>query len=133
MRVDGRGQECSYLKWAPGEPTDVPGQACLQLWFERDGLMDDTYCSHSKFAICECPVIPFTTLGMSCLQQFADTHSLSHCLIGHVIKEVPTKGVIACGSACRDEPLCRSFNLRQGDRGDKTCQLNNITRSEADP
>ena len=26
------GQECSYVKWARGEPLGGPGQNCLQMW-----------------------------------------------------------------------------------------------------
>ncbi|XP_038066548.1 tyrosine-protein kinase receptor Tie-1-like [Patiria miniata] len=83
-----------------------------------------------KAIICQSPA-PLATPKMFCLQRYADARSSSHCLTGHVIKEFSATGVIACGSACRDEPRCRSFNLRRGDPGVLICQLNNITRFSA--
>ncbi|XP_038064640.1 perlucin-like protein [Patiria miniata] len=124
----GEGGECNFVNWAPGEP--VVGD-CMQLWRDRNGLMDDNACNNLIFVICERPV-PLAVPTMSCLQSYADARSPSHCLTGHVIKEFLAKGVIACGSACRGEPGCRSFNLRRGGPGEMICQLNSITRNEAD-
>ncbi|XP_038068731.1 perlucin-like [Patiria miniata] len=126
----GEGGECNFFNWAPGEPRGVYSD-CIQLWRLPNGLMDDKGCSYPRSVICESPV-PLAVPTMSCLQRYADVRSSSHCLTGHVIKEFSAKGVISCGSACRDEPRCRSFNLRRGGPGEMICQLNNITRNEAD-
>ncbi|XP_038069455.1 C-type lectin-like [Patiria miniata] len=131
MKSSGGG-ECNFFKWASGEPNGGDSHIdCMQLWRNGNGLMDDTDCAYQIFVICESPVT-LAVPTMSCLQRYADARSSSHCLTGHVIKEFSAKGVIACGSACRDEPRCRSFNLRRGGPGELICQLNNVTRNEAD-
>ncbi len=56
-----------------------------------------------------------------------------YCLTGHVIKELPIKGVVANGPACRDEPQCRSFNVWPGNSGGADLPYNDVTREgEAD-
>ncbi|XP_038066546.1 macrophage mannose receptor 1-like [Patiria miniata] len=127
MQSSGGG-ECNFFKWAPGEPRG--NSDCMHLWRKKKGLMDNHYCSSPMSVICEIP--PLAVPTMSCLQRYADARSSSHCLTSHVIKEFSAKGVIACGSACRDDPRCRSFNLRRGSPGELICQLNNIARNEAD-
>ncbi|XP_038066577.1 perlucin-like [Patiria miniata] len=135
MRSGDEGGECNYFSWAPEQPSDGEGQPfaqdCIDLWRRLSGFMDDVKCGNSLFVICESPV-PFAVPTMSCLQRYADARSSSHCLNGHVMEDFSAEGVIACGSACRDKPRCRSFNLRRGGPGEMICQLNNITRNEAD-
>ncbi|XP_038068732.1 alpha-N-acetylgalactosamine-specific lectin-like [Patiria miniata] len=126
------GGECNFFDWAPAEPSGGYSHInCMHLWRYENGLMDDDVCSVPRSVICESPA-PLAMPTMSCLQRYTDTRSSSHCLTGHVMEEFSAKGVITCGSACRDEPRCRSFNLRRGGPGELICQLNNITRNEAD-
>ena len=67
---------------------------------------------------------------------------LVSCLTGFARQEFPVHGLLECAARCaRDHPACRSFNLLRSpvngtaagaDGNAKTCQLNNVTRSEVD-
>ncbi|XP_038049530.1 C-type lectin lectoxin-Lio2-like [Patiria miniata] len=125
------GQVCQYTNWAPNEP--IQNDGCVHLWRSHAGEWNDLPCSWSQFVICEIPTVPPVTPRMSCMQAHAYMYVRlpTHCLTGHVIKEFPVKGAIACGSACRDEPRCRSFQLRRRSPGEIICQLNDINRYQA--
>ncbi|XP_071798849.1 macrophage mannose receptor 1-like [Asterias amurensis] len=127
--------ECSFFNWYPGEPTKQNGEDCVLMNPPCDGSWNDGSCNYPSYVVCQRPAVAPTIPPVSpyCLQADTNGRFASHCLTGHVIKELPIKGVVACGSACRDEPRCRSFNVRLGRRSkEKICQLNNVTREGAD-
>ncbi|XP_033637895.1 mannose-binding protein C-like [Asterias rubens] len=127
--------ECSFFNWGPGEPNNAGGENCVLMNPPFDGSWNDGPCTWPTYVVCQRPAVAPTIppVGLHCLQADTNGRFASHCLTGHVIKELPIKGVVGCGSACRDEPRCRSFNVRLRRRSnEKICQLNNVTREEAD-
>ena len=125
-------RECTYFNWAPGEPNPAyRADGCIQLSRASGGRWNDAWCGDLCSVICEWSIIPIITPSISCLEKYGDALAKDHCLTGHVIEELPAKGVVACATACREEPGCRSFNLRSGSRGDRICELNSITRDTA--
>ena len=132
------GTLCEYTFWAE---RDMGSGSCAVIFRSITVLLGqwkyDT-CNNVQFSICESALKNATPnrhqpLATVCLQADTNGRFASHCLTGHVIKELSIKGVVACGSACRDEPRCRSFNVRLGRSSkEQICQLNDVTREEAD-
>ena len=125
------GKQSHFTYWAEGEPNYNQGDPSEVRYCARMkdvlGRYADKPCDDMYYGICE-------TSGMHayCILTDDKGRILSQCLTGHVIKELPIKGVITCGSACRDDPQCRSFNVRNANRGNKTCQLNDMRREEVE-
>ena len=128
------GEACSYFNWYPGEPTKQNGEDCVLMNPSFNGRWNGGFCTWPSYVVCQRPAVAPTTppVSLYCLQADTNSRFASHCLTGHVIKELPIKGVVACGSACRDEPRCHSFNVRLGSSKEKICQLNDVTREDAD-
>ncbi|XP_038056744.1 C-type lectin mannose-binding isoform-like [Patiria miniata] len=126
---DGQEGGEPFLVWADGQPNNWKGnQDCAKLVVRYIDTMDDEQCERWWKAFC---VRLSTQPRQYCLS--TDTHSRilnSTCLLDHNIREFITEGVVACGSACAQEPGCRSFNIKKTEDGKKICQLNNSTSSE---
>ena len=130
--IEHDGQVVTFTGWDDGESNNNGSgedEFCARMRF-HDGSWWDGKCTNNYKAICE--TSPDTDVHSYCTMADDNGRILSRCLTGHAITELPLKGVIACGSACRDEPRCRSFNVRHGSHGTgKACQLNDKTRQEA--
>ncbi|XP_038073049.1 CD209 antigen-like protein D [Patiria miniata] len=128
---DGQEGGEPFLKWNYGEPNDNGNQDCVQISaFHYDG-MDDAGCGKLFRAFCvrqaACTHL-ITQPRQYCVS--TDTHGRilnSTCLLDHSIREFISKGVVACGSPCAQEPGCRSFNIKKTEDGKKICQVNNST------
>ncbi|XP_038057261.1 snaclec convulxin subunit beta-like [Patiria miniata] len=133
---DGQEGGEPRLVWADGQPDNGKGdnQDCVHISAHFNDRMDDTGCGVKMKAFCvrqaACTHL-LTQPRRYCLS--TDTHGRvlnSTCLLDHSIREFITQSVVACGSACAQEPGCRSFNIKKTEDGKKICQLNNSTRSE---
>ena len=125
-----RNASNTYENWKEANPENhLPATDCGAMKKSNGGLWTDRRCNRVDFAICELQVD--ITPHVFCLQTGPNGRIKSHCLVGHVMKELRADGVVLCGKACRSEPRCRSFNLlmKQG-QGKMVCQLNNATRHE---
>ena len=77
--------------------------------------------------------MPASTALMS-YQTFTgpDGRVSQRCLRDHGIKNLTVSGLLGCAKACRDDPRCYSFNLWQDGEKEQKCQLNDVSRLEAD-
>ena len=109
--------------WAP-DPYNYLGYGeCVLMALKFNGTWQHFICNSANFVVCEMKQQqPYTYT----LVAGNDGRFTPQCLRHHAIRSVPAKGVIGCGEACWDEPLCRSFNLWQGSQHG-VCQLNNAT------
>ncbi|XP_038054886.1 snaclec stejaggregin-A subunit alpha-like [Patiria miniata] len=132
---DGQEGVEPFLEWADEQPDNWEGnQDCVAIAAWHNHRMDDGHCDGSNRAFCvrhaACAHLS-TQPRQYCVS--TDTHGRilnSTCLLDHSIREFITKGVVACGSACAQEPRCRSFNIKKTEDGKRICQLNNSTSSE---
>ncbi|XP_038057140.1 lectin-like [Patiria miniata] len=132
---DGQEGGEPFLVWDDWQPDNVGGdQDCAQISAYNNDRMDDAHCWELLRVVCvrhaACAHLS-TQPHRYCVS--TDTHGRilnSTCLLDHSIREFITKGVVACGSACAQEPGCRSFNIKKTEGGKKVCQLNISTSSE---
>ncbi|XP_071808012.1 snaclec 3-like [Asterias amurensis] len=124
LSYPGKKVDSDYTNWEENH-IDVIDQHCIRMRTGSNGKWNDFDCSATFFAACEMRV----PRPVYCLTADDDGSFTSQCLLNHDIKNLTAKGVIGCGQACWAEPRCHSFNLwQQG----KMCQLNNVSRKEAD-
>ena len=135
VQVDGylvwpgqEGHDCSYVNWAQNQPSHHEGERCVEMRRQFNGSCNDRQCIAENYGVCEWAAGPFSNRTTYCMKSNVEGRFVSPCLSGHVIKELPVKSIFACGWACWEEPLCRSFNVRETSRGNKTCELNSVRR-----
>ena len=130
--LDNEGQwDCTsdnggYRNWYTSEWTEPNGGteencADLESPFPWAGTWNDIDC--------------LLTLGVICKGEEAKLKQwrlLASCLTGHTLREIPTSNVRACATECHNDPICCSFNVQHFGSGKRICQLNKITRYEAD-
>ena len=122
MQCNGQDPKCTYFNWAQGEPHPSLKltEDCLEMRYERNGLWNDVPCNLNRRVICEHPAAPI----MSCEQEYHEAGFFTaHCQIQDGITNPATRST-AWGLACRDDPQCRSFNLRQAKPGAMAGQRN---------
>lgn len=125
--LKNEGQD--FQKWQVNQPDNSGTADCavMSKWYHSE--WDDQGCDQDLCAVCE---LPIGNTRKFCLQTGKDGRPSPRHLVGHVMGELPGKGVVSCGKACRSHLLCRSFNLLMEPGPGKTvCQLNNATRHEA--
>ena len=106
--------------------SDNPDNQCVLI--NRNGTWSSNDCVRRRYTICERPATRFTsTLFCSAASLNVAGHVRSYCLLDHTISVTQTKTPMQCCLACFKDPNCQSFNL-----SGKTCQLNNVTASQAD-
>ncbi|XP_038075390.1 perlucin-like protein [Patiria miniata] len=127
------GQAAQYTDWAVDFPSVNDEMNCARITVYNKGRWrHDVPCdiiNDRKSAACEMPVF-----AAPAYHTFSGPAGRvpQQCLLHHDIKNLTVKGVLACGWACRADPRCRSFNLWQNSKREKTCQLNDVTRLGAD-
>ncbi|XP_071804779.1 C-type lectin-like [Asterias amurensis] len=116
-----------YMNWNGNEPSSVSWENCVVLKSSWSGKWNDAPCSHKCHVICKGEEVVATHFVK--LKQW---RLLASCLTGHTLREIPTSNVRACATVCHYDPRCRSFNVQHFGTGERICQLNNVTRYEAD-
>ncbi|XP_022089784.1 type-2 ice-structuring protein-like [Acanthaster planci] len=132
---DGQEGSKPFMEWQPRQPDNYRGnQDCAVIAARHGDSMDDGRCSESHDAVCICQAACTPRQTQPRRYCFStDTHGRilnSTCLLDHVIRNLVTDSITACGSACAKEPRCHSFNIKKNGDGKKLCQLNNSTSSE---
>ena len=119
-----------YRNWIAGEPVfgDTDDEDCVELPPHGGGKWSDNACSDGDDVqvICKDNGVVATQVK---LKQW---RLLASCLTGHTLREIPTSNVRACATECHNDPICCSFNVQHFGSGKRICQLNKITRYEAD-
>ncbi|XP_038079230.1 echinoidin-like [Patiria miniata] len=124
----------AYQNWKDDQPdNDLNGNAdCAAMINGAGGRWGDRGCTERHFSACQLPADTDTALSF-CLQVGTEGRLASpSCLVDHVVKELPVRGVVECGKACRSEPRCRSFNLLEEGPETMLCQLNNVARRQVE-
>ncbi|XP_071809107.1 perlucin-like protein [Asterias amurensis] len=116
-----------YRNWNPLQgPNGGTSKNCAELIPPWDGKWSDYPCSSDDHVICKGKEV---VDSQAKLKQW---RLLASCLTGHTLREIPTSNVRACATECLNDPICRSFNVQHFGSGERICQLNKITRYEAD-
>ncbi|XP_071809236.1 perlucin-like protein [Asterias amurensis] len=117
-----------YRNWNPlHRPHGGTSRNCAELIPSWGGKWSDYPCSKSDdHVICKGKEVVATQAKLKQWRLFAS------CLTGHTLREIPTSNVRACATECDYDPICRSFNVQHFRSGERICQLNKITRYEAD-
>ena len=122
--VDNGGYKNWYTRY--GEPGGGTRENCAMLEFDKDGGWLDVRCSQLYSTICKGEEV------MTTQAKLKQWRLLASCLTGHTLREIPSSNVRACATVCHYDPRCRSFNVQHFRTGERICQLNNVTRYEAD-
>ena len=125
------GQPASFTYWYPGNPHNDSLFNCARMTVYGGKWSDSMECDkhHPKLAACEMDV---STVPVYHTMTGPDGRVSQQCLLHHDINNLAVEGVIACGRACTSDPQCHSFNVWQSSKKEKKCQLNDVTRLEAD-
>ena len=115
-----------YVNWKPGEPNGGLSQNCALMGGRYGNNVIDLSCSHKRVIICKDGLKEAASLRDWRLQ-------LACHLSGFTVRQLPVPDVRACATVCTYDPDCRSFNVLHLAGGDKMCQINNATRSQAHP
>ncbi|XP_022090742.1 perlucin-like protein [Acanthaster planci] len=129
---EGQGAGEPFFDWMPNRPNKNHKKIkCFiaNTTYKGTGDQNDIRCCRRKRALCTFP--PCTQAHHYCFATDNSRQLLKNsCLLNHVIREFMTRSNLKCASACIQEPVCRSFNIRHNDTGQKVCQLNNATRRD---
>ena len=115
-----------YLNWRPGEPNGGLRENCALMGGYFGNEVIDSICSYERVIICKDGLKEAASLRDWRLQ-------LSCHLSGFTVRQLPVPDVRACATVCTYHPDCRSFNVLHSAAGDKMCQINNATISQAHP
>ncbi|XP_071788238.1 perlucin-like protein [Asterias amurensis] len=117
-----------YRNWdKTGEPGGGTQENCALIEIRyNDFAWHDYPCSLNYSTICKGEEVMATQVK---LKQW---RLLASCLTGHTLREIPTSNVRACATVCHYDPIFRSFNVQHFGTGERICQLNSVTRNEAD-
>ena len=130
--TDNAWLRCRFIdnKWdCSDDPSDYTNWStitpkignCAMMRMGENGKWRGMPCSELKRSMCKKPAGPHCR-AITCSAVPGDQ---PRCLTNHTVAEFAIKIPMQCCLACRQSPICRSFNLR----GDM-CQLNGVIASD---